>query len=169
MDEHTKLLPGMRLSSSGRPRLDYLAVAALAFPFMLIMLALGMLIGFGATAQISIRLGEQRKADAERILGNATVLLVVASLSAVVVVSWILRRPAGLDRCTFWGLTLVLGGALGNVYDRIVSGQVTDFLLFYIGDYQWPAFNLADSAIVVGSGLLLVDLVRPGRKAPHVP
>jgi len=67
------------------------------------------------------------------------------------------------------GLTLVLGGALGNVYDRIVSGQVTDFLLFYIGDYQWPAFNLADSAIVVGSGLLLVDLVRPGRKAPHVP
>jgi signal peptidase II len=98
-----------------------------------------------------------------------TLLLVVASLSAVVVVSWILRRPAGLDRCTFWGLTLVLGGALGNVYDRIVSGQVTDFLLFYIGDYQWPAFNLADSAIVVGSGLLLVDLVRPGRKAPHVP
>jgi signal peptidase II len=98
-----------------------------------------------------------------------TLLLVVASLAAVVVVSWILRRPAGLDRCTFWGLTLVLGGALGNVYDRIVSGQVTDFLLFYIGDYQWPAFNLADSAIVVGSGLLLIDLVRPGRKAPHVP
>jgi signal peptidase II len=98
-----------------------------------------------------------------------TLLLVVASLAAVVVVSWILRRPAGLDRCTFWGLTLVLGGALGNVYDRIVSGQVTDFLLFYIGDYQWPAFNLADSAIVVGSGLLLLDLVRPGRKAPHVP
>lgn len=97
-----------------------------------------------------------------------TLLLVIASLAAVVVVSWILRRPAGIDRCTFWGLTLVLGGALGNVYDRIVSGQVTDFLLFYIGDYQWPAFNLADSAIVVGSGLLLIDMVRPRGKAANV-
>jgi signal peptidase II len=98
-----------------------------------------------------------------------TALLVLASLAAAVVVSWILRRPAGLDRCTFWGLTLVLGGALGNLYDRVLSGQVTDFLLFYIGDYQWPAFNVADSAIVVGSGLLLIDLVRPKREAAHVP
>jgi len=98
-----------------------------------------------------------------------TALLVLASLAAAVVVSWILRRPAGLDRCMFWGLTLLLGGALGNLYDRILSGQVTDFLLFYIGDYQWPAFNVADSAIVVGSGLLLIDLVRPKRGAAHVP
>jgi signal peptidase II len=97
-----------------------------------------------------------------------TTLLVAASLVAVVVVSWILRRPGRLDRCTFWGLTLVLGGALGNVFDRIVSGQVTDFLLFYLGDYQWPAFNVADSAIVVGSLLILIDMVRPKRQVSHV-
>jgi signal peptidase II len=98
-----------------------------------------------------------------------TALLVVASLAAVVVVSWILRHPERLDRRMFWGLALVLGGALGNVYDRIVAGQVTDFLLFYVGDYQWPAFNAADSAIVVGSGLLLIDLVRPQRGTANVP
>ena len=96
-------------------------------------------------------------------------LLVAASLVAAVVVSWILRQPARLDRCTFWGLALVLGGALGNVYDRIVAGQVTDFLSFYIGDYQWPAFNAADSALVVGTGLLLIDMVRPRRGTAHVP
>ena len=83
--------------------------------------------------------------------------------------AYALRRPERLDRCTFWGLALVLGGALGNVYDRIVAGQVTDFLLFYVGDYQWPAFNAADSAIVVGSGLLLIDLVRPQRGTANVP
>ena len=97
-----------------------------------------------------------------------TALLVAASLAAAVVVSWILRHPERLDRAVFWGLVLVLGGALGNVYDRIVAGQVTDFLLFYLGDYQWPAFNVADSAIVVGSGLLLLDLVRSARKTAHV-
>jgi|SRR5271157_418804 len=98
-----------------------------------------------------------------------TALLVGASLAAVVVVSWILRHPGRLDRCTLWGLALVLGGALGNVYDRIVAGQVTDFLLFYLGDYQWPAFNAADSALVVGTGLLLIDLVRPKRETANVP
>jgi len=97
-----------------------------------------------------------------------TALLVAAALIAVVVVSWILRRPDGLSRRAFWGLALVLGGAAGNVYDRVVSGQVTDFLLLYAGDFQWPAFNIADSAIVVGSALLLLDLVRPKRQAANV-
>ncbi len=71
---------------------DGIAAIAVAFPFMLIVLAFGMLIGFGATAQISIRLGEQRKADAERILGNATVLLVGTSL-VVTVVGLLLLGP----------------------------------------------------------------------------
>ncbi len=97
-----------------------------------------------------------------------TALLIAASLIAVVVVSWILRKPESLDRRAFWGLALVLGGAAGNVYDRVVSGQVTDFLLLYAGDFQWPAFNVADSAIVVGSALLLLDLVKPKRQAANV-
>jgi signal peptidase II len=50
----------------------------------------------------------------------------------------------------------ILGGALGNLYDRLVYGRVTDFLDFYIGRQHWPAFNVADSAICVGAGLLLV-------------
>jgi signal peptidase II len=54
----------------------------------------------------------------------------------------------------------VLGGALGNVYDRVVHGQVTDFLEFYFRDYRFAAFNVADSAITVGAGLLILDMWR---------
>lgn len=57
-------------------------------------------------------------------------------------------------------LGLVLGGALGNLYDRVVRGAVTDFLQFFIGSYEWPSFNVADSAISVGAGLLFIALWR---------
>jgi signal peptidase II len=57
------------------------------------------------------------------------------------------------------GLSLILGGALGNLWDRVVSGRVVDFLLFYVGQYQWPAFNVADSAIVVGAALLVYEIL----------
>ncbi len=87
--------------------------------------------------------------------------LIGLSLAALVLVAGILRNASRLDRPTAIGLSLILGGALGNVFDRIVSGAVTDFLDFYIGDLHWPAFNIADSAIVIGSGLLLVSLLRP--------
>jgi signal peptidase II len=87
--------------------------------------------------------------------------LIGLSLAALVLVASILRKASSLDRPTALGLALILGGALGNVFDRIVSGAVTDFLDFYIGDLHWPAFNVADSAIVVGSGLLLLSLLRP--------
>lgn len=96
-----------------------------------------------------------------------TTLLVLGSLIAVVAVSFLLWKPARLERLTRWGLALVLGGAAGNVFDRIVWGRVTDFLLFYIGRYQWPAFNVADSAIVVGSALLAIDLIRPKQRTAN--
>ncbi len=57
-------------------------------------------------------------------------------------------------------LSLVLGGALGNLWDRITLGHVVDFLDFYIGSYHWPAFNVADSAIVIGAALLIIDSFR---------
>jgi signal peptidase II len=98
-----------------------------------------------------------------------TTVLVVLSLVAVALVSVMLWNPRRLERFSWWGLILILGGAAGNVFDRIVWGRVTDFLLFYIGEYQWPAFNVADSAIVIGSGLLLVDMFRPKRQATNVP
>jgi len=97
-----------------------------------------------------------------------TILLIAGSLAAVVLVSALLWRPERLDRFSLWGFALILGGAAGNVFDRIVWGRVTDFLLFYIGSYQWPAFNAADSAIVIGSGLLILDLLRPKRQAANV-
>ncbi len=56
-----------------------------------------------------------------------------------------------------FALSLVLGGALGNLYDRITLGHVVDFLDFYIGNYHWPAFNVADSAICVGAALLIYE------------
>jgi signal peptidase II len=61
------------------------------------------------------------------------------------------------------GLALIMGGAMGNLFDRVQTGSVVDFLLFFIGTYHWPAFNLADSAIVVGGGLLLLHMFRDGK------
>ena len=55
------------------------------------------------------------------------------------------------------GLALILGGALGNLYDRLAYGHVVDFLDFYVAGWHWPAFNVADSAITVGAGILIVE------------
>ena len=62
-----------------------------------------------------------------------------------------------------YGLAIILGGAAGNVLDRLVRGKVIDFLDFYVGSTHWPAFNVADTAIVVGAALLMVDLMRGGK------
>jgi signal peptidase II len=98
-----------------------------------------------------------------------TTLLALLAIAAVIGVSVVLWRPDRLDRTSRWGFALILGGAAGNVVDRILWGRVTDFLLFYIRDYQWPAFNVADSAIVVGSSLLALALLRPKPQAANVP
>ena len=98
-----------------------------------------------------------------------TTLLVVASVAAVGLVSVMLWNTSRLDRLSVCGLSLILGGAVGNVFDRIVKGQVTDFLDFYLGNFHWYTFNLGDSAIVVGSGLLLLHLFRPKEQAANVP
>ena len=86
-----------------------------------------------------------------------TLLLIALSIAATIWVSVMLWRAKRLDALLCWAFALVLAGAAGNLFDRVVSGRVTDFLLFYIGDHQWPAFNVADSAIVIGCGLLIVD------------
>ena len=64
------------------------------------------------------------------------------------------------DRLLQSGLALILAGALGNLYDRLSYGYVIDFLYFHAGEYYWPAFNLADSAITVGVACLLVVVVQ---------
>jgi signal peptidase II len=86
-------------------------------------------------------------------------LLVVFSIVALVIVSTLLWRNGRVMTPTAVGLSLILGGALGNLWDRVLNGRVVDFLLVYIGSYQWPAFNVADSAIVVGAGLLVYEIL----------
>jgi signal peptidase II len=86
-------------------------------------------------------------------------VLVLFSLVALVVVSALLWKNSHAMTTTGVGLALILGGALGNLWDRLVSGQVVDFLDFYVGSYHWPAFNLADSAIVVGALLLVTEIL----------
>ena len=85
--------------------------------------------------------------------------LVLFSLVALAVVLALLWKNSHAMTTTGMGLALILGGALGNLWDRLVSGHVTDFLLFYVGSYQWPAFNVADSAIVIGAGLLVIEIL----------
>lgn len=85
--------------------------------------------------------------------------LVLFSVVALVVVSMLLWKNSHTISTTGVGLALILGGAIGNLWDRLTAGHVTDFLLFYIGHYQWPAFNVADSAIVIGAGLLVYEIV----------
>jgi signal peptidase II len=86
-------------------------------------------------------------------------VLVLFSVVALVIVSALLWRNSHAMSTTGVGLALILGGAIGNLWDRLVSGKVVDFLLFYIGQYQWPAFNVADSAIVIGAGLLVIEIL----------
>ena len=86
-------------------------------------------------------------------------MLVLFSIVALVVVSALLWRNSHVMTTTGIGLALILGGAVGNLWDRLLNGRVVDFLLFYIGQYQWPAFNVADSAIVVGAGLLVIEIL----------
>jgi signal peptidase II len=86
-------------------------------------------------------------------------MLVLFSVIALIVVSALLWRNSHSMTTTGIGLALILGGALGNLWDRLMTGRVVDFLLFYVGQYQWPAFNVADSAIVVGAGLLVIEIL----------
>jgi signal peptidase II len=88
--------------------------------------------------------------------GWQTPLLAGFALIAIGVVSYLLVRSPG-RRILDCGLALVLGGALGNVIDRLRFGQVVDFLDFHAGAWHWPAFNVADSAITVGAVLLILD------------
>ncbi|WP_427311110.1 signal peptidase II [Cupriavidus sp. H39] len=76
---------------------------------------------------------------------------------------WLLYRHTG-QRLFCFAVSLILGGAVGNVIDRVVYGHVIDFLDFYVRNYHWPAFNLADCAITVGAVLLIVDELRRVRK-----
>ena len=92
--------------------------------------------------------------------------IILALIVSVVLMMW-LRRLRGSEQIVLAiGLSLVLGGALGNVIDRVWHSYVIDFIYFHWKDWYFPAFNIADSAITVGAGCLLLDAFYETGKAP---
>ena len=92
-------------------------------------------------------------------------LFIAIALIASAWVIWLLRKHPGETLFCF-ALSLILGGAVGNVIDRVWLGSVVDFLDFHAAGYHWPAFNLADSAITCGAALLIWEGLRPGTRVP---
>lgn len=95
---------------------------------------------------------------------RGTLILTLLGLVALVVVGVYFWRTANEDRLMLTSLALILGGAVGNLLDRIASGSVTDFIDAYLGTYHWHTFNVADSAITIGIFLMAVEILLAGRK-----
>jgi len=85
-------------------------------------------------------------------------------LLAIGLILWFQVRTPAADHLAQGGLALILAGAVGNLADRLRFGQVTDFLDVFVGAHHWPAFNVADASICVGVALLMLDLLRHGRR-----
>jgi len=99
-----------------------------------------------------------------------TAVLIASSAAVIGLLSWLLAadRAGGPTRV---GLALILGGALGNLIDRLLHGNVTDFFEVRLGSFRWPAFNVADAAITIGAALLVLELLfsrrHPTDQAKH--
>lgn len=105
-------------------------------------------------------------ADGNPVLRSAVLIGISSAVLIFVAIALWNQGGSALARC---GLSLILGGAAGNLYDRLVHQTVTDFIEVYHGGWSFPAFNVADSAITVGAALLLVDMLRPQRAGSHAP
>jgi signal peptidase II len=90
--------------------------------------------------------------------------VVLALVVITILVTWLQRLPPGITTARV-ALVLIIGGAIGNVIDRLAYGYVIDFIDVFYGSWHWPTFNIADSAISVGVFLLLLDAFREHRKA----
>ena len=87
---------------------------------------------------------------------KTTLILTLTGLASLGLLAWLIGTRSG-SRLLHIGLGLILAGALGNLYDRFHWSKVRDFILWYVGDFRWPNFNLADAFIVVGVGLVMWD------------
>ncbi len=94
-----------------------------------------------------------------------TALLVASSVLVIGLLCWLLAAGRAGGPCSQLGLALILSGAAGNLIDRLLRGSVTDFLDLQLGNYHWPAFNVADSAITIGAALVILELAL-GRRHP---
>jgi signal peptidase II len=108
---------------------------------------------------------------------GARIFLSVVGVLAVFGMLWMLRKARGDQRVLHWALALVAGGAVGNLIDRIYYGVVTDFILWHLGEFkpgphanigrwahEWPVFNIADVVLVVGVGLMFIDIQKEGKR-----
>jgi signal peptidase II len=93
-------------------------------------------------------------------------LLIAGSLVVIAILAWYLVAAKGVSSRAAAGLALLLGGATGNLTDRILHGAVTDFFEVLFGSYRYPAFNIAYSAITIGAILILLDVFFPSRSVP---
>ena len=94
-------------------------------------------------------------------------ILIIFSVGVIAMLLWFLVTGRAGGRLGQWGLAMILGGAAGNVFDRVVRHTVTDFIDFHIGGYHWYTFNIADSGIVIGAGLVILELLRDWKHHPH--
>jgi signal peptidase II len=90
--------------------------------------------------------------------GNVKWLLVAISVTAIMVVVYYMRRTPISNTMLLWSLSLLAAGICGNLIDRFRLGRVIDFLLLYYKSYQWPVFNVADTAITIGAALMAIEL-----------
>ena len=90
-------------------------------------------------------------------------LLIAFSIAVILLLVWLLGTGRAGGWLGEWGLALILGGAAGNVFDRAVRHSVIDFIDFHVGAYHWYTFNVADSAIVIGAALVVIELLRDWR------
>jgi len=86
-------------------------------------------------------------------------IFLFASSIVALLILWFYKKYAENFIFLSIGLALIFGGAVGNLIDRFIYGKVVDFLDFYIGTYHWPAFNMADSAITIGMGILIYHII----------
>ncbi|MCW5806990.1 MAG: signal peptidase II [Deltaproteobacteria bacterium] len=96
--------------------------------------------------------------------GFARVFLSIVGLAAVGGMLWMLKKSRADQKILHWALAFVAGGAVGNLIDRIVDGVVTDFILWHYHDKRWPVFNVADIVLVVGVGLMFIDIQKEGKR-----
>jgi signal peptidase II len=96
--------------------------------------------------------------------GSARVLLSIVGLLACAGMFWLLRKSRDDQKILHWALALIISGAIGNLIDRIYFGSVTDFVFWHWKTHRWPVFNVADVALVVGVGLMFIDIVKEGKR-----
>jgi signal peptidase II len=95
------------------------------------------------------------------------IVLILGSIAVIAALAWVLVASRSGGARTAAGLALLLGGATGNVTDRILHGAVTDFLEVWLGTYRYPAFNVADSAITIGAVLIVLDVLFGAKDGPQ--